>query len=190
MKNLKLLVFILILTSCNNAEQERLKQEEEQKLEQIRLDNLNRIKELKTISQVTVGDNINLYEGFEPNDDNIYLKKVIINEIEGDLRLYLNEGIIYSIEFISREMWLGSTSVAYQIFRQQESIYTDWLEGAVKFYKIKLEYGNVDKNSYTENNINHEFEIKPIELFGIRAGTALIYRITDLSINVNTTNTY
>lgn len=162
MKNIFSLFVILFFVSCATGD--------------------SKVKTLKTISNVTVGDKYDIYEGFNLNDNGYYQKVVTINEIEGVLNLYVFKGLIYAIEFEDSETWLGSTTASYQIFKYQEINYNDWIEGALKNYQISFDLGVNGENSFTYKTIGHKYSIEPIEIFGVRMGTSLKYKITDSSI--------
>lgn len=113
----------------------------------------------------------NNYEVYELSDRKI-------NNLEGDILVYMKNDRVEKIEFVSSGVWLGSTSSAGFMSEQFDNEREAWIKDAMSYYDIPRWRENKNLQSYEKNDIVHQYKLERIEAFNVQLGWSLNYVIT------------
>ena len=170
-------VSLYLLLSCNlgkNEEKKTLK-------EDIKIN-----KEFITINSIQIGDNINQYKNFKLSDNQnsffdiyINIENTTINELEGNLILFVSNSIIEKIEFISRGVFWGKTSVGHIAFEMLLNERKEWISDAMLNYNIdNWDKISTKKYQFEKQGYLHQYELEEVNMLGTQIGWYVSYVIT------------
>jgi hypothetical protein len=142
-------------------------------------------KEFITLNSIQIGDNITQHQDYKLDEEqdnffDIYInkEKTTINELEGNLKLYVSNSIIEKIEFNSGDSFMGSTSVAGSVFDAMLKKRKNWVRDAMLNYNI-TQWDNSRKISqYVKQDFLHQYDLERIEMLGTQLGWNMSYVIT------------
>jgi len=176
------LIFLILFTNCNSNSKTN-NEEKTVKKEQISEPKID--KEFITLNSVQIGDNITQHPEYKLDEEqdnffDIYInkEKTTINELEGNLKLYVSNSIIEKIEFNSGDSFMGSTSVAGTVFDAMLEQRKNWVRDAMLNYNI-TEWDDSRKISqYVKQDFLHQYDLERIEMLGTQLGWNMSYVIT------------
>lgn len=113
---------------------------------------------------------LNNYEIYE-------LSEIEINNLEGNILLYVKNDKVEKIEFLSSQVFLGATGSAGFLFNEFYNEREKWVQNAMSYYDISEWQESDNLKSYSKTDIAHQYEITKVEMMGIQMGWELKYSI-------------
>ncbi|WP_452232589.1 YARHG domain-containing protein [Lacinutrix sp. MEBiC02595] len=176
------LIFLMLFTNCNSNSKTK---NEEKTVEKEQISEPKIDKEFITLNSVQIGDNITQHPDYKHDEkqDNffdIYInkEKTTINELEGNLKLFVSNSIIEKIEFNSGDSFFGSTSVAGTVFDAMLEQRKNWVRDAMLNYSITEWDDSRKKSQYVKKDFLHQYDLERIEMLGVQMGWNMSYVIT------------